>query len=108
MAGNSYLDDREKYNNENGANNVANVTHVIERIGDRKGVVSIYETDPSRVPWTPCVTVFESKEALADNGSRFQPDGRTLLFKGNAGNIGNYGGGEGLDGENGFGLRITW
>ena len=114
-----YLDEKMRYDFEQVDNNIAIVRSVIDRIGDRQSVVTLYEQEGTVLKGMASLTVFESEEAksrlLQNPQAMLETDGVgiTFLCSGNSGNIGNYGGGdttggEGFQGDNGFCLRIIW
>ena len=114
-----YLDEQEQRNSEQTNNNASIMHEVISRIGDRKGVVTIYEPEGTIVSGMATVTVFENEEAqqkhktLPKGKTEDDGAGKTFVCSGNAGNVGNFGGGDtkggdGSPGGDGFLLRITW
>ena len=114
-----YLNEQQRCDFEKANNNIAIMRDVIDRIGDRQSIVTIYEQEDATFTSIPSVLVFESEEARSHYSLNYQGEpinygkGITFICTASAGNIGNYGsgdthGGEGFHGDTGFYLRITW
>ena len=114
-----FLEEARIRDSERLRNNIAIMQGLLRRIADRKDTVSIFEQDSELTAGMALVTVFENQEQLSQHNIdpkatlRGPAVDRFYVCSGNSGNAGNFGGrgtddGEGLQGENGFGLRIAW
>ena len=114
-----FLDERNIHSFKDADNNIAITGQVLERIGERESVVTVYRAEGSILSGMPEVTIFENEsekkrlESEPAGSWKTQGKGTTFLCTGSAGNVGNFGGeatagGSGFDGEGGFCLRVTW